>query len=76
MGETGGSTPVLHELDLAQKLSDYIVCVNGDTIERRGTGRDFSHPPYHTAVVDFKGIYHAELGCLEMELKGKPRSLS
>ena len=27
----------LHELDLAQKLSDYIVCVNGDTIERWGT---------------------------------------
>ena len=27
----------LHELDLAQKLSDYIICIKGDRIERCGT---------------------------------------
>ena len=27
----------LHELDLAQKLSDLVACVHGDRIERIGT---------------------------------------
>lgn len=64
----------LHELDLAQKLSDYIVCVNGDTIERWGTPEEIFTSPYITQLYGIsKGSYHAELGCLEMEpVKGKP----
>lgn len=26
----------LHELDLAQKISDYVICVHGDKIEKCG----------------------------------------
>lgn len=64
----------LHELDLAQKLSDYIVCVNGDTIERCGTPEEIFTSSYITQLYGIsKGSYHAELGCLEMEpVKGKP----
>ncbi len=35
----------LHELDLAQKISDYIVCVNGNSIEHCGARRK-SLPPH------------------------------
>ena len=64
----------LHELDLAQKLSDYIICVNGDTIERLGTPEEIFTSSYITQLYGIsKGSYHAELGCLEMEpVKGKP----
>ena len=64
----------LHELDLAQKLSYYIVCVNGDTIERLGTPEEIFTSSYITQLYGIsKGSYHAELGCLEMEpVKGKP----
>lgn len=58
----------LHELDLAQKLSDYIVCVKGDTIERCGTPEEIFSTPYIAQLYGItKGSYHAELGCLEME---------
>ena len=63
----------LHELDLAQKLSDYIVCVNGGPLTLGDAGRDFTSS-YITQLYGIsKGSYHAELGCLEMEpVKGKP----
>lgn len=65
----------LHELDLAQRLSDYIVCVNGNTIERWGTPEEIFVSSYITKLYGItKGSYHAELGCLEMEpVKGPPQ---
>lgn len=58
----------LHELDLAQKLSDYIVCVNGSAIERCGIPEEIFTSSYITELYGIsKGSYHAELGCLEME---------
>lgn len=58
----------LHELDLAQKLSDYIVCVNGNQIERYGTPEEIFTSSYITELYGItKGSYCAELGCLEME---------
>lgn len=65
----------LHELDLAQKLSDYIVCVNGTVIERYGTPEEIFQSSYITKLYGItKGSYQAELGCLEMEpIKGKPK---
>lgn len=64
----------LHELDLAQKLSDYIVCVSGDTIKRCGTPEEIFTSSYITQLYGItKGSYHAELGCLEMEpVQGAP----
>ena len=35
----------LHELDLAQKLSDYIVCVKGNTLSGAELRKRFSPPP-------------------------------
>ena len=65
----------LHELDLAQKLSDYIVCVKGEYIERRGTPEEIFTSSYITGLYGItKGSYYAEFGCLEMEpVKGKPQ---
>ena len=65
----------LHELDLAQKLSDYIVCVNGEYIERCGTPEEIFTSSYITSLYGItKGSYHAELGCLEMEpVRGTPQ---
>lgn len=65
----------LHELDLAQKLSDYIVCVNENTIDRCGTPEEIFTSSYITKLYGItKGSYHARLGCLEMEpVQGAPR---
>lgn len=65
----------LHELDLAQKLSDYIVCVKGNAVARCGTPEEIFHTGY---IADLYGItrgsYQAELGCLEMEpVRGAPQ---
>lgn len=65
----------LHELDLAQKVSDYIVCVNGDTVERCGTPEEIFTTSYITKLYGItKGSYQAELGFLEMApIKGPPK---
>ena len=65
----------LHELDLAQKLSDYIVCVKGEYIERCGTPEQIFTSSYITGLYGItKGSYYAEFGRLEMEpVKGKPQ---
>ena len=65
----------LHELDLAQKLSEYIVCVKGEYIERCGTPEEIFTSSYITGLYGItKGSYYAEFGCLEMEpVKGKPQ---
>lgn len=65
----------LHELDLAQKLSDYIVCVNQNSIERCGMPEEIFRSDYITKLYGItKGRYQAELGCLEMEpVGGTPR---
>lgn len=58
----------LHELDLAEKLSDYIVCVKGDAIERCGPPEEIFTTDYIGKLYGItKGSYHAELGYLEME---------
>lgn len=65
----------LHELDLAQKLSDYIVCVNGEYIQRCGTPEEIFTSSYIARLYGItKGSYYAEFGCLEMEpVKGRPQ---
>lgn len=65
----------LHELDLAQKLSDYIVCVNQNSIDRCGTPEEIFTASYIKELYKItEGSYQAELGCLEMEpVRGKPQ---
>lgn len=65
----------LHELDLAQKVSDYIVCVGNGKIERCGTPEEIFCSDYISKLYGItKGSYQAELGCLELEpVKGTPK---
>ena len=64
----------LHELDLAQKISDMVVCVHGNQIERYGTPEEIFTSDYIMQLYGMtRGSYNADFGCLEMEpARGKP----
>lgn len=58
----------LHELDLAQKVSDQVICVNGRKIERYGVPEDIFSSDYVKNLYGVtKGSYNADFGCLELE---------
>lgn len=65
----------LHELDLAQKVSDLVVCVKGEYIAKYGTPEEIFASDYiHELYEVTSGSYNADFGCLEMEaVPGKPR---
>ncbi len=65
----------LHELDLAQKLSDYVVCVRHNRIDRCGTPEEIFTSDYIRNLYGITaGSYQAETGCLELEpVRGKPQ---
>ncbi|MDO4329021.1 MAG: ATP-binding cassette domain-containing protein [Lachnospiraceae bacterium] len=65
----------LHELDLAQKISDYVVCVSQNRIDRLGTPEEIFTSSYISELYGItKGSFQAELGCLELEpVKGTPK---
>lgn len=65
----------LHELDLAQKISDTVMCVNGEYIEKCGTPEEIFTSEYIRRLYSItKGSYNAEFGCVEMEQPaGAPR---
>ena len=61
----------LHELDLAQKVSDFVVCVHNDTIERYGPPEEIFTSAYIMELYGAeKGSYNADFGCLELERVG------
>jgi len=64
----------LHELDLAQKISDYVVCVHNNTIERYGPPEEIFTPAYIMELYGAaRGSYNAAFGCLELEpVRGVP----
>lgn len=64
----------LHELDLAQKISDHVICVHGDQIEKYGSPEEIFTSEYvHHLYGITTGSYNAAFGCLEMDPpKGKP----
>ncbi|MDO5541122.1 MAG: ABC transporter ATP-binding protein [Eubacteriales bacterium] len=64
----------LHELDLAQKISDVVVCVHGDRIEKSGPPEEIFTSEYIKELYGVAGgSYNAEFGCIEMEApKGAP----
>lgn len=64
----------LHELDLAQKVSDYVVCVHNNAVERCGPPEEIFTSDYIMRLYDAdKGSYNADFGSLEMEaVRGVP----
>lgn len=64
----------LHELDLAQKISDYVVCVRGDVVERQGPPEEIFTSGYiMTLYGAARGSYNALFGSLELEAaQGEP----
>lgn len=65
----------LHELDLAQKISDNVICVHGDKIEKYGPPEEiFSSEYIHQLYGITAGSYNAAFGCMEMEpARGEPK---
>ena len=58
----------LHELDLAQKVSDKILCAAGGGIDRYGTPEEIFEPGYIESLYDVeRGSYNALYGSLELE---------
>lgn len=64
----------LHELDLAQKISDFVICVNGEYIEKYGTPEEIFTSEYIRHLYGITtGSYNSEFGSIEMEaFHGKP----
>lgn len=65
----------LHELDLAQKVSDYVVCIKDNRIDRCGMPEDiftddYIRDLYHVSRGSYNGLY----GSLELEApQGEPQ---
>ncbi len=58
----------LHELDLAQKVSDKILCAAGGGIDRYGTPEEIFEPGYIESLYGVeRGSYNALFGSLELE---------
>lgn len=56
----------LHELDLAQKFSDQIVCIHGGRAERTGTPEEIFAGDYISSLYEIQnGIYDARFGAAE-----------
>lgn len=58
----------LHELDLAQKVSDKILCVRQGRIDRYGTPEEIFSGGYIQQLYDIaQGSYNESFGCLELQ---------
>jgi len=66
----------LHELDLAQKISDRVVCVASNAVDRCGTPEEIFTNEYIEALYGMEaGSYNALFGSLEMgRVAGAPRA--
>ena len=67
----------LHELDLAQKISDKIICVKNNKIDRIGTPEEIFSGDYINKLYDIKcGSYNDIYGFSELEKNiGNPRNI-
>ena len=65
----------LHELDLAQKVSDRVVCVANERIDRCDTPENIFTDEYIARLYGIeKGSYNALFGCPELAaVRGEPR---
>lgn len=58
----------LHELDLAQKISDYVVCVNNNKIDKYGEPEEIFDSEYIRQLYGVRdGSYNNTFGCVEMK---------
>lgn len=77
MAHEEGTTVImsLHEIDLASKISDYMVCVKGDTIAAFGTPEDILKDGVIERLYGLeKGNYNRLYGSVEFgRIKGEPR---
>ena len=64
----------LHELDLAQKISDLVLCVNGPVIDRCGPPEEIFRENYIRDLFGMTdGSYDPLSGCMELPaVQGKP----
>ncbi|NLO83662.1 MAG: ABC transporter ATP-binding protein [Clostridiales bacterium] len=64
----------LHEIDLAAKISDQIICVKGDTIENCGTPEEVFNGDFIKSLYDIEsGSFNTLLGSVELVApQGKP----
>ncbi len=64
----------LHELDLAERISDKVACVKGDHVDRFGTPEEVFAGGYIKELYGMStGSYDERTGSLELEaVKGKP----
>ena len=64
----------LHELDLAQKISDQIMCVKGEWIQKCGSPEEIFTSDYICELYDMTaGSYNAAFGCMELPAhQGEP----
>ncbi len=65
----------LHELDLAQKISDQVVCIAENRVDRVGTPEEIFRDDYIQKLYGIdRGSYNALFGSLEMEaVSGNPK---
>ncbi|MDO4175029.1 MAG: ABC transporter ATP-binding protein [Eubacteriales bacterium] len=65
----------LHEIDLAQKISDYVICVNDGRIDRYGAPEEVFVPDYiHQLYGMTHGSYNGLFGSSELEApQGEPQ---
>lgn len=65
----------LHELELAERISDKILCVNGEYVERFGSPEEIFTPGYLTELFGISaGSFDEENGSMELEApKGQPQ---
>ena len=65
----------LHEIDLAQKISDYVLCIKGAHIDRCGTPEEvFTSAYIHELYGVHRGSYNSLYGSLELDApKGQPK---
>lgn len=65
----------LHEIDLATKISDYLMCVKGDKIEDFGTPQEILKQNTIEKLYDIeKGSYDLNFGSVELaKPKGEPK---
>lgn len=65
----------LHELDLAERISDQIVCVKGDHVDRFGPPEEIFTPGYIRQLYQMTaGTYEERTGDVELEaVRGEPQ---
>lgn len=66
----------LHEIDLATKISDFLMCVKGDKIEYFGTAEEILKSNMIEELFDIKkGSYNVNFGSVELlKPKGEPKT--